>query len=128
MLGFEAGAKVSIEETRKRFFEVFANGGHYSKATKDFENTLEAQVSFVEDAYFKFRQAAAKPLFAGLKKQVIELVGDFKKNDTQLKALAKRIGEALAKGFKKLGNFIKFVVDNFDKLIKAIKVFIALKL
>jgi hypothetical protein len=128
MLGFEAGATVSIEETRKRFFEVFANGGQYSKATKDFENTLEAQVSFVGDAYFKIRQEAAKPLFAGVKKQVIDLVGDFKKNDTQIKALAKRIGEGLAKGFKNLGDFIQFVVKNFDNLVKTIKIFMLLKL
>ena len=128
MLGFEAGAKVSIEETRKRFFEVFANGGQYSKATKDFENTLEAQVSFVGDAYFKIRQEAAKPLFAGVKKQVMDLVGNFKENDTQIKALAKRIGEGLAKGFENLGKFIKFVVNNFDNLVKGIKLFLALKI
>jgi len=128
MLGFEAGAKISIEETRKRFFEVFANGGQYSKATKDFESTLEAQVSFVGDAYFKIRQEAAKPLFEGVKKQVMELVGNFKENDTQIKILAKRIGEGLAKGFENLGKFIKFVVENFDNLVKAIKIFLALKI
>ena len=107
MLGFEVGAKVSIEETKKRFFEVFANGGQFSKATNDFEQTLEAQVSFVQDAYFRFRQAAAKPLFAGVKAQLVELVGDFKENDEQLKALAITVGENLAKGFKKLGKFVK---------------------
>ena len=127
MLGFEVGAKVSIEETRKRFFEVFANGGQFSKATKDFEQTLEAQVSFVQDAYFRFRQAAAKPLFAGLKEQLIELVGNFKENDEQLKALAKTVGENIAKGFKNLGKFIKLVIDNFDKLVTAVKSLIALK-
>lgn len=128
MLGFEAGAKVSIEETKKRFFEVFANGGQYSKATKDFEQTLEAQVSFVQDAYFRFRQAASKPLFAGVKKQLIELVGDFKENDAQLKALAKTVGENLAKGFKKLGNFVKLVIENFDKIVTGFKSLIALKM
>jgi len=127
MLGFEVGAKVSIEETKKRFFEVFANGGQFSKATKDFEQTLEAQVSFVQDAYFRFRQAAAEPLFGGLKEQLIELVGDFKKNDAQLKILATRVGKSLAKGFENLGKFIKFVVDNFYLLIKSIKLFIAIK-
>lgn len=127
MLGFEAGAKVSIEETRKRFFEVFANGGQYSKATKEFENTLEAQVSFVGDAYFRIRQAAAKPLFAGVKAQLIELVGNFKKNDKELKVLAKQIGQGLADGFKKLGQFIKFVVNNFDLLTKVVKGFIGVK-
>mgnify|MGYP001319521256 FL=1 len=127
MLGFEAGAKVSIEETRKRFFEVFGNGGQFSTATKDFEQTLEAQVSFVEDAYFRFRQAAAQPLFAGVKAQLVELVGNFKENDTQLKAMAKTIGEGLAKAFENLGKFVKTVIENFDKITLAVKTFIALK-
>lgn len=128
MLGFEVGAKVSIEETKKRFFEVFANGGQFSKATKDFEQTLEAQVSFVQDAYFRFRQAAAAPLFAGVKAQLVELVGNFKENDEQLKALAKRVGESLARGFENLGKLIKFIIANFDNLVKAIKIFLALKI
>ncbi|QLF88457.1 hypothetical protein Kolga_gp11 [Pelagibacter phage Kolga EXVC016S] len=128
MLGFEAGAKVSIEETRKKFFEVFANGGQYSKATKDFEKTLEAQVSFVEDAYFQFRQAAAQPLFAGVKKQLIELVGNFKENDHALKELAKSIGEGLAKAFENLGKFVKSVINNFDEIILVIKIFLGLKI
>ena len=128
MLGFEAGAKVSIEETRKKFFEVFANGGQFSRATKDFESTLEAQVSFVEDAYFRFRQAAAQPLFAGVKQQVIDLVGNFKENDTQLKELAKTVGEKLAGAFKSIENGIKFVATNVDEIVTAFKIFIGLKL
>ena len=128
MLGFEAGAKVSLEETRKRFFEVFANGGQYSQATKEFENTLEAQVSFVGDAYFKIRQAAAKPLFEGVKQQVIDLVGNFKANDTQLKELAKTIGERLAGAFKSIENGIRLVSDNIDIIVKSFKIFIGLKL
>ena len=127
MLGFEAGAKVSIEETRKRFFEVFANGGQYSKATKDFEKTLEAQVSFVGDAYFKIRQEAAKPLFAGVTKQVKELVGDFKKNDEQIKKISLSIGRGLATAFRKLGDTIKFIVVNMDELILVFKAFIGIK-
>ena len=128
MLGFEAGAKVSIEETRKKFFEVFANGGQFSKATKDFESTLEAQVSFVEDAYFRFRQAAAQPLFAGVKEQVIALVGNFKANDKQLKELAKTVGERLAGAFKSVENGIRFVSKNIDNITTAFKIFIGLKL
>ena len=128
MLGFEAGVNVSVEETKKKFFEVFANGGQYSKATKDFESTLEAQVSFVEDAYFRFRQAAAKPLFAGVKEQVRALVGNFKENDTQLKALAKTVGEGLAQGFKNIESAIRFVATNMNNLIIAFKIFIGLKI
>ena len=128
MLGFEAGAKVSIEETRKKFFEVFANGGQFSTATKEFESTLEAQVSFVEDAYFRFRQAAAQPLFAGVKEQVMSLVGNFKENDTQLKILAQTVGENLAGAFKSVENGIRFVARNIDSITTAFKIFIGLKL
>ena len=119
---------MAIEDTKKRFFEVFANGGQFSKATKDFENTLEAQVSFVEDGYFRFRQAASQPLFAGLKQQLIDLVGNFKENDKQLKALAKSIGEGLAKAFKNIEKAIKFLAKNMDNLITAFKIFIGLKI
>ena len=128
MLGFEAGAKVSVEETRKKFFEVFANGGQFSVATKDFESTLEAQVSFVEDSYFRFRQAAAQPLFAGVKEQVMSLVGNFKENDTQLKILAQTVGENLAGAFKNVENTIRFVARNIDSITTAFKIFIGLKL
>ena len=127
LLGFEAGAKVSIEETKKAINSFYGNGGEFSTATKDFEQTLEAQVSFVQDAYFRFRQAAAKPLFAGVKAQLIELVGNFKENDTQLKQLAERVGKNLSAGFKRLGDFIKFLVENFDNLVKIVKIFISLK-
>ena len=127
MLGFEAGAKVSIEETRKRFFEVFGSGGQFSSATKDFEQTLEAQVSFVQDAYFRFRQAAAQPLFEGVKAQLVALVGNFKRNDTQLKELAKTVGTNLAQAFKNIEGAIRFVSKNIDLLVTGFKIFIGLK-
>tara|TARA_R100001443_G_scaffold18202_3_gene28994 strand:+ start:2195 stop:4318 length:2124 start_codon:yes stop_codon:yes gene_type:complete len=127
MLGFEAGAKVSIEDTRKRFFEVFGSGGQFSTATKEFEKTLEAQVSFVQDAYFRFRQAAAQPLFEGVKQQLVALVGNFKRNDTQLKELAKTVGTNLAQAFKNIEGAIRFVSRNIDLLVTGFKVFIGLK-
>jgi len=127
MLGFEAGAKVSIEDTRKRFFEVFGSGGQFSTATKEFESTLEAQVSFVQDAYFRFRQAAAQPLFEGVKAQLVALVGNFKRNDTQLKQLAKTVGTNLATAFKKIESTIRFVAKNIDLLVTSFKIFIGLK-
>ena len=128
MLGFEAGVTVSVEETRKRFFEVFGNGGQFSTATKEFEQTLEAQVSFVEDAYFRFRQAAAKPLFAGVKKQVMDLVGNFKQNDAALKQLANTVGNKMAAAFQSIQDTIVFVAKNITLLTKAFIIFIGLKI
>jgi len=128
LLGFTAGAKYSVDESVKIFEDAFLNGGRFSKVAKDLAGTLTGNVSMVEDFYFQIKAAAAEPLFEGLTQQVKDLVGEFKKNDTQLKAMGVRIGQSLAKGFKNLGDFIRFVVDNFDKLVKGIKIFLALKI
>ena len=128
LLGFTAGAKYSVDESVKIFEDAFLNGGRFSKVAKDLAGTLTGNVSMVEDFYFQIKAAAAEPLFEGLTQQVKDLVGEFKKNDAQLKAMGVRIGKSLAKGFKNLGDFIRIVIDNFDNLVKAIKIFLALKL
>ena len=128
LLGFTAGAKYSVDESVKIFEDAFLNGGRFSKVAKDLAGTLTGNVSMVEDFYFQIKAAAAEPLFEGLTQQVRDLVGEFKKNDAQLKAMGVRIGQSLAKGFKNLGDFIRFVVDNFDNLVKGIKLFLALKI
>jgi hypothetical protein len=127
LLGFVAGAKYSAEESVKVFEETFLNGGRFSKVAKDLAGTLAGNVSMVEDFYFQIKAAAAKPLFEGLTQQLKDLVGDFRENDEELKALGVRIGQSLAKGFKNLGEFIRLVVDNFDLLVKAIKIFLAVR-
>jgi len=127
LLGFTAGAKYSVDESVKIFEEAFLDGGKFSKVANDLAGTLSGNVSMVEDFYFKIKAAAAQPLFEGLSQQVKELVGDFKKNDAQLKALGVRIGKSLASGFKKLGEFIRFLVENFENLVTIIKIFIGLK-
>jgi hypothetical protein len=127
LLGFTAGAKYSVDESVKIFEGAFLKGGRFSKVANQLADTLTGNVSMVEDFYFGIKAAAAEPLFEGLSAQVKELVGDFKENDAQLKAMGVRIGESLAKGFRNLGDFIKVVIDNFDLLVKAIKIFVAIK-
>lgn len=128
LLGFVAGAQYSAEESVKVFEETFLNGGRFSKVANDLAGTLEGNVSMVEDFYFQIKAAAAQPLFEGLTQQVRDLVGEFKQNDAKLKEMGVRIGQSLAKGFKNLGEFIRLVVDNFDKLVTAIKFFLGLKI
>ena len=127
LLGFTAGAKYSVDESVKIFEGAFLKGGRFSKVANELADTLTGNVSMVEDFYFGIKAAAAEPLFEGLSAQVKELVGDFKKNDEELKAMGVRIGTSLAKGFRNLGDFIKLVITNFDLLVKGIKIFLALK-
>jgi hypothetical protein len=128
MLGFEAGVKVSVEETKKRFFEVFGPGGEFGNATKLLANTLTGQVSMVQDKYFQFRSIVAKSFFEPLKKQIKDLNKELSGNQKQLEKLAKEIGGKLAVAFKNIESGIRFLITNFDKLVLATKVFIGLKL
>ena len=41
MLGFSAGAKVSVEETQEAFARVFAGDGEFAKTTEELAETLE---------------------------------------------------------------------------------------
>ena len=116
VLGFQEGMRYTAEESVAIFEKNFLNGGRFSKVADDLAGTLAGSASMVQDFYFQINAAAAKPLFAGLTKQINELVGDFKKNDAQLKALGVRVGTALADGFQKLGKAIKFVIDNLETI------------
>ena len=128
VLGFQEGMRYTAEESVAIFEKNFLNGGRFSKVADELAGTLAGSASMVQDFYFQINAAAAKPLFDGLTKQLNDLVGDFKKNDTKLKELGVQIGQSLATGFKNLGKFIKFVVANFDKLVIGIKLFLALKI
>jgi hypothetical protein len=128
MLGFEAGTKVSVEETKKRFFEVFGKGGQFGMATKELANTLTGQVSMVQDKYFKFRQVVSKQFFGSLTAQIKNLNSELEGQEAIFNKLGKQVGEKLATGFKKLEAAIRFIVENFDNITKAVKAFIAFKL
>jgi len=127
MLGFEAGVKVSVEETKKRFFEVFGPGGEFGNATKLLANTLTGQVSMVQDKYFQFRSIVSKSFFAPLKQQISDLNSELAGNQKFFENLAENIGEKLAVAFKNIEKSIRIVIDNFDILVDATKVYIALK-
>jgi hypothetical protein len=128
MLGFEAGAKVSIEETRKRFFEVFGKGGQFGQATGELANTLTGQVSMVQDKYFQFRKIVSQELFGSLTSQIRLLNKEFSDNETVISDFAKRVGQSLSQAFRNVESAIRLVGRNIDTIITAFKVFIGLKI
>ena len=56
MLGFSAGATVSVEQTRDALLRVFGKDGEMAGATKDLANTLEGRLSMIGDKYFAFQK------------------------------------------------------------------------
>tara|TARA_R110002126_G_scaffold108262_5_gene244198 strand:- start:8425 stop:10542 length:2118 start_codon:yes stop_codon:yes gene_type:complete len=127
MLGFEAGVKVSVEETKKRFFEVFGKGGTFGNATKELAKTLQGQVSMVQDKYFKFRQVVSKQFFGVLTKQIKNLNKELESEEEAFNKLATTVGENLGKAFLKIESAIRFLIENWEKFNAVIKTFIAYK-
>ena len=60
MLGFKAGATVSIEETVEAFERVFGKGGRFGKATDDLAETFTGTLSMIGDKIFNFKQNVEK--------------------------------------------------------------------
>jgi len=114
MLGFEEGAKVSIEQTIKRFEEVFGKGGRFGNATNEFANTLEGTVSMLGDKFFTFQKQVAEGFFEELKFQLGDLNKFFEENADVLEEFAESIGEGLATAIQGTVTVIKFLKENID--------------
>ena len=113
MLGFSAGAKVSVEETREAFERVFGAGGKFSGATDELAKTLEGTLSMIGDKFFQFkRDILDAGFFPELKKQFGDLNKFLEENEDAIKNYARMIGENLAGALIKIVNFGKIAADN----------------
>ena len=114
MLGFEEGAKVSIEETIKRFEEVFGKGGRFGNATDEFANTLEGTISMLGDKLFNFQKQVAEEFFDELKLQLGDLDKFFADNTEVIEEFAETIGVGLANAIQGVAAVAIFLKDNID--------------
>ena len=109
LLGFQAGAKVTAEETIARFEELFAGDGQFAKATKDLATTLEGTISMIGDKYFNFQKDVAAGFFDELKGEFGDLNVFLEQNEQQIKDIATAIGENFAGAIKTTSSTIKSV-------------------
>jgi len=131
MLGFKAGATVSIEETRKAFARVFGKGGQFGKATDELANTFEGTLSMIGDKIFNFKKVLLEAgFFDELKKQFGDLDTFLENNARDLDRIAIAVGKNLAQGMrsvvqigkdliptlKSIGNILKDIIDGFMAL------------
>jgi len=114
MLGFEEGAKVSIEETIKKFEEVFGRGGRFGNATDEFANTLEGTISMLGDKFFNFQKQVAEEFFDELKLQLGDLDKFFADNTEVIEEFAETIGVGLANAIQGVAAVAIFLKDNID--------------
>ncbi|HCY82449.1 MAG TPA: hypothetical protein DHV22_13040 [Xanthomarina gelatinilytica] len=128
MLGFKAGAKVTIEETAEAFERVFGKGGQFDGATDELANTFEGTLSMIGDKFFNFKRTILDAgFFPELKKQFKDLDTFLADNSQTLDEIAIALGEGLAQAVRLGADAILFLKDNFDFLIESIKLLISFK-
>ena len=116
LLGFSAGAKVSVEETREALFRVFGKDGEFANATDDLANTLEGTLSMIGDKFFAFQKTVAEAFFVGLKKEFGALDDALADNEDVIQKVAKAVGKGLSDAVIMAGNAVKFLHDNFETI------------
>jgi len=128
MLGFQAGATVSIEATVEAFEKTFGKGGRFGKATDELAETFQGTLSMIGDKVFNFKKVILEAgLFEGLKKEFGALDKFLEENSKQIDRIAEDIGMSLAFAVKKVADFVIILKDNMDKIVNVFKLLIAIK-
>jgi len=128
LLGFEQGAKVSIDQTIERFEEVFGKGGRFGNATDELAGTFEGTVSMLGDKFFKLQNDINESFFTELKTQFGDLNQFLANNEDEIAKFGKEIGEGLATAVRLTADGVIFLKDNFDLLTAVLKAIIAVKI
>ena len=104
LLGFQAGAQVTTEETIKRFEELFGEDGRFSKATEVLSTTFTGTLSMLSDKLFKFKLETNRAGFFDFIKNALVVINRIiEKNSQVLQNFSTAIGQGLV-------NFIKQAV------------------
>jgi len=129
MLGFKAGANVSIEETVMAFEKVFGKGGRFGKATDELAQTFTGTLSMIGDKVFAFKKTLLDAgFFTQLKRQFGDLDKFLVKNSESIERIAIGFGTVLAKAVEGIANLFKLLKENIDAVVTAFKVLIAIKI
>ena len=129
MLGFKAGATVSVEETAKAFKRVFGKGGQFGSATDELAKTFEGTLSMIGDSFFNLkRKILDAGFFDELKIQFQALDKFVKENEKTFNEFATTIGQGLASALRGVVSVLKFFHNNMKAIIETIKILIGFAL
>jgi len=117
MLGFKAGAVVTVEETAAAFTKIFGKNGKFGGATDELAKTFEGTLSMIGDKFFNFKRAILDAgFFTELKSQFGDLNIFLETNAETIEELAISIGKNLAQGLITAAKAVKLLADNFRDL------------
>ncbi len=125
LAGFEAGAKVSIDETISKFSEAFGSGGKFDGATAELAQTTDGLVSMLGDAFLAFQRAVSD---AGLLDAFKDLVKLLTENMKQAKTFGHVLGKILAGAIRVVSKALEFLLDNLRSVTIALTVFLTVNI
>ena len=115
LLGFQAGAEVTIEKTKAKFRELFGPGGEFEKATEVLSTTFAGTLSMLSDKLFKFRLETAQAGFFDFVKQGLVEVNKLIEDNSEVLA---SVGQSLSQG---LITATKEIIIGAAVIIEALK-------
>jgi hypothetical protein len=136
MLGFKAGATVSIEDTVAAFERVFGKGGRFGNSTDELAQTFTGTLSMIGDKIFNFKKVLLEAgFFEELKKQFGDLDTFLEDNAKKLDDIAIAVGRNLAKAIKgavdigkdlipvirEIGEVLASIIKGFNELPAFVK-------
>ena len=127
LLGFSAGAKVSVAETQAAFQRVFGPGGEFEFAAAQLAQTFSGTMSMLGDKVFGFQKIVGKEFVGALNKSFGSLDALLKQNQQTLDDYASALGIGLAAAVESVTDGIKWMKDNSELLLGALQAIIALK-
>lgn len=129
MLGFKAGAVVSIEETVAAFDRVFGEGGQFDGATNALAKTLEGTLSMIGDKVFNFKRVLLDAgFFEQLKSEFGSLNKSLEENSATMDKIAITIGTVLGMAVEKLADGFRLIGKFSSEIGTALKVLVSLKI
>jgi gas vesicle protein len=123
MAGFEAGVKVSVDESIKGLAKAFGTGGQYGQLTKELSETTFGTISNLKDAFFQFQVAVSSGFFPALKRELGDLKKVVEDNQESIQDFGEAVGTNLVKAFergKQVADDLKKPMENIAKAFNSI--------
>ena len=123
MAGFEAGVKVSVDESIKGLAKAFGTGGQYGELTKELSETTFGTISNLKDAFFQFQVAVSTGFFPALKRELGDLKQIVDDNQESIQDFGEAVGTNLVKAFergKQVADDLKKPMENIAKAFNSI--------
>ena len=121
LLGFKAGATITIEETVKRFEELFGENGRFSKATEVLATTFTGTLSMLGDKLFKFKLETNQAGFFDFVKNALVVVNKLiEQNSKAMSGFAAMVGTTLVNVIKQAMMGVARLLDMFSLVFKAV--------